>query len=293
MSLFSRIRRSAASDAAQAEAPRIREVPEYLLPRINQRVTIAIGDHSPVPTRVEDLGSDRLIVADPAMALQLGDHVVMSWESEEGWFSLTAPVLGVAHDVGVPVLHVANAGRLNTFNERRRDVRRMVTLPMELRVRSSRAVRPGRALDSRTVEISGTAIRFITNAPFAPGDVIEARIRVGEALDDVVGARLHVVRLDALNGSWRQHCTAVIDEMLRSDRARLLAVADTLDSSSPDDEQSESINIDVDPTNASHLLTTEPMTPPPTEDGVGGRDEPAPTSAMAEVFARLRGGWRS
>jgi len=41
-----------------------------------------------------------------------------------------------------------------------------------------------------------------------------------------------VIRVDTVSGSWRQTCTAVYDEILRSDRSRVVAYIEAQQASS-------------------------------------------------------------
>jgi hypothetical protein len=247
VAIFDRIRRhrptSSADGASQAS------IPAHLLPEVNQRVTVTMGEHVPVPSRVEDLGDGSVQLAFPALPLDTGDPVVVTWERDDAWFSMDTRVVDLDDRAAVPTIRVSAAGRLSRYDERRADARAAVELPIELRVVRARAIRPGRELHTYTVEVSSNAVRFATSAPFAPGDLIEARIQLGDTAHDVATARIRIIRVDAVTGSWRSTCTAAFDEILRSDRARLIALTD---SSTPQDAPSAA----------------------PTADGVGGRDEP-------------------
>lgn len=258
MAIFDRIRRGRGADAPAGPTP----IAEHLLPEVNQRVTVAMGEHVPVASRVEDLGTGELELAMPALALEEGDQVVVTWERDDAWFSMDTRVVSIDDAATVPTLRVATAGRLSRYDERRADARRAVALPIELRVVRARALRTGRDLSTWTTEVSGSAVRFATTAPFAPGDLLEARVRLGDGTDDIVSARVRIIRVDALSGSWRSTCTASFDEILRSDRARLMAFAD----SAPAAAASE----------------------PPTLDGVGGRDEPQELGTFQDAVEWLR-----
>ena len=273
MAIFDRIRRGRAAAAATTTLP---PVEQHLLPEINQRITIARGEHVPVPSRIEDVGESAIQIAMPALPLEFGDSVVLTWERDDAWCSLDTRVLGVDEDAAVPTVHLAAAGRLRRFDERRADARREIALPIELQILSARAIRAGRELTTVTTEVSGTAIRFATTASFAPGDTMEARIRVSEGETDVVSARVRVVRVDAVSGSWRSTCTVTFEEILRSDRARLIALAE-VGSDTPSAPH------------ASAELELEPLdVQPPSPDGIGGRDEPQPIGSYEEAVAWLR-----
>lgn len=275
MAIFDRIRRSRTSEPATA-APLSAPVPAHLLPTINQRVTISHAAGSPVPSRVEDVDAGRIQLAYPALELEFGDTVVVSWEHEDTWVTLETLVTGLDRRAAVPTMLVAAGGRISRFDERRRDVRRSVDMPITLRVLRSRALSPGRDLQTTVTEVTGTDLRFQSTAPFAPGDLLEARIRLGEGSEDEVGARVRVVRVDTLPDTWRSSCVVTVDEMLRSDRARLLAVADAtglvIDGNHRRDAQA----------------TTASRSTAPTLDGVGGRDEPSGTSDYHGVLDWLR-----
>lgn len=269
MAIFDRIRRSR-SNALAGDAPApLSPVASHLLPDVNQRVTVTQGEHVPVASRVEDIVNGQIMLAFPSLPLEFGDQVVVTWEREGAWFSLDTRVLATDELAAVPVLGVAAGGRLSRYDERRGDARRAVELPIELRVVRARAIRPGRELTTSTVEVSATAIRFATSASFAPGDLVEARITLAEG--ETISTRIRVIRVDAVTGSWRTTCTAAFDEILRSDRARMMAVADAVGS-------------DVSQRPGAH---TRPATAP-TADGVGGRDEPVSFSSMEHAVEWLR-----
>lgn len=228
MSLFARFRRhedhspdAAAGTRTVLEVP----LPPAVVPRVNARVSVATGEHVPVPTRVEDVAEGVLVLAEPALALEAGDRIVLTWETDGAWYSLDTRVTAVDSWATVPTVQVAAAGRLSRFDERRTDIRRQVQRPLELQVLRARAVRPGRTLGTRTIEVSGNAIRFVTSAPFAPGDLVEARLDIDDGAAEHVRFRARIIRMDVSAGSWRQTCTAVFDEMLRVDRARVVAYA--------------------------------------------------------------------
>lgn len=274
MAIFDRIRRMRHQREHEVERPTTMFTPvdPQLMPTINQRVSVTMGEHVPVPTRVEDIRAGTILLAQPALALEFGDQIVVTWERDDAWFSLDTRVLGVDPNASVPTIQIAAGGRLSRYDERRADVRRTIELPIELRVLRARAVRPARELRTHTVEISANALRFATTAPFAPGDLIEAKIQLGEGTTDVVSARIRIIRVDAVTGSWRSTCTAAFDEILRSDRARILAIADaTRAASEPDGWDGH-----VAPASA------------PTLDGVGGRDEPHPVGSLDDAVEWLR-----
>jgi hypothetical protein len=273
VAIFDRIRRSRGA-AHQDDASFGEPVPEHLLPEINQRVTIAGRGSSTVPSRVEDVGATALQLAFPALELEFGDAATLSWERDDVWFSLETHVTGIDSRAAVPTILVASSGKLSRYDERRRDVRRSIELPIELRVLRARGIRAGRELHTYTVEIGTDAIRFVSSAPFVPGDMIEASIRIGEAQDDVVGARVRVIRVDTVPGSWRSSCTVAFDEILRSDRARLIAVADAGGIEAAD--SAETVDQSV--------AASEPTT----LDGVGGRDEPRSVGDLQGVLEWLR-----
>ena len=258
MAIFDRIRRSRSASVSDIAPAPHELIPAHLLPEINQRVTVTTGEHVPVPSRVEDLVATGIQLAHPALPLEFGDRVVVTWERDGAWFSMESRVLGSDPLATVPTLQVSSAGRLSRYDERRGDARRAIRLDIELRVVRARAIRPGRELRTHTVELSANAVRFESSAPFAPGDLIAARLHVGEGTQDVITTRIRVIRVDSVTGSWRATCTAAFDEILRSDRARIVAVADAAGT------------MPVEPVEP---LAVEPAAPT-TRDGVGGRDEP-------------------
>ncbi len=268
VAIFDRIRRARAGGVPVAGAD-VQEVPEHLLPEINQRVSIAAGVQSPVPSRVEDRGRNALQLAMPALELEFGDPVSLTWDGENSWIRFQTRVIGIDSNASVPTILVATEGVISRYDERRSDARRKVELPIELRIVSARSVLAGRELRTVTSEVGSDAIRFETTATFSPGDLVEARIRIGDGTADTVGTRLRVVRVDTHADTWRADCTATFDEILRSDRARLLAAADTIG-----------------------VIATEPMQPPAvseptTLDGVGGRDEPRTLTDLQHVIDYL------
>lgn len=262
MAIFDRIRRTrATSTTGGVSTP---SIPPHLLPEVNQRVTVTMGEHVPVPSRVEDLRNGDLHLAYPALPLDTGDPVVVTWERDDAWFSMDTRVVAADDRAAVPTIRVSAAGRLSRYDERRTDARAAVDLPIELRVVRARAIRPGRELHTYTVEVSSNAVRFVTSAPFAPGDLVEAKIQLGDSGLDAASARIRIIRVDAVTGSWRSTCTAAFDEILRSDRARLVALADA-------------------------ATPVEPVaSAAPTADGVGGRDEPEPLGDLHGVVDWLR-----
>jgi hypothetical protein len=266
VAIFDRIRRKAAAGGSNAPAPE--QIPAHLLPEVNQRVTVTMGEHVPVPSRVEDHVPGMLELAFPALPLEFGDQVVVTWERDSAWFSMNTRVLGIDEHATVPTIRIDAAGRLSRYDERRRDSRRAVSLPIELRVIRARALRPGRELNTWTVEVSSEAVRFATTAPFAPGDLLEAKLKLGEGRGDIVGVRIRIIRVDAVTGSWRSTCTATFDEILRSDRARIIAFADS----------------DAVATARGQVGAAEPTT----ADGVGGRDEPHDLGNLENVVEWLR-----
>jgi hypothetical protein len=266
VAIFDRIRRNRTN--GEVEQRSHEPIAPHLLPEVNQRVTVTMGEHVPVPSRVEDHVPGMLELAFPALPLEFGDQVVVTWERDNAWFSMDTRVLGLDDHAAVPTIRVDAAGRLAQYDERRRDVRRTVSLPIELRVVRARALRPGRELNTFTVEVSSNALRFATTAPFAPGDLLEARVRLGEDASDTVSARVRIIRVDAVTGSWRSTCTATFDEILRSDRARIIAFADS--------ERMTTARGQVD------------AAAPTTSDGVGGRDEPHDLGNLDNVVEWLR-----
>ncbi|MCW2927549.1 MAG: hypothetical protein JWM86_1517 [Thermoleophilia bacterium] len=271
MAIFDRIRRNKAAHAAPAHE----RIPAHLLPEVNQRVTVTRGEHVPMPSRVEDINGATITLALPALPLDDGDSVVVTWERDDAWFSMDTSVIGVDDGASVPTMHITAHARLSRFDERRSDVRRAIELPLELRIVRSRAIRPGRELRTTTIEVSNNAMRFATTAPFAPGDLIEAKVALGDG--EEVGARIRIIRVDAVSGSWRSTCTATFDEVLRSDRSRLLAHAAAHGAEARPAQQQPTL--DESPQVAST---------PTTADGVGGRDAPVDLGTLDNVVEWLR-----
>lgn len=283
MALFDRIRRNRPASSTSHQALHgLDQVPEHLLPEVNQRVTVTLGEHTPMPSRVEDRTEDTIVLADPALPLEFGDRILLTWEREDVWCSLETRVLGLHGEAAIPTVHIAAAGRFSRFDERRRDVRRAIELQLDLRIVRSRAVRTGHELQTATVEVGASALRFATSAPFAPGDLIESKIHLGGGADPVT-ARLRVIRVDSVTGTWRSTCTAAFDEMLRSDRARLLAHVSTT-GRELEDTTGDSLPIEV--IGEQQLERLAPS--PPTQDGVGGRDEPMPIDSLEAAVEWIR-----
>lgn len=282
MAIFDRFRTRSAARAAAHAAEGPDQVPAYLLPQVNQRVTVTLGERIPMPSRVEDLDATRIVLADPSLPLEFGDRVLLTWEQDDTWCSLETRVTGRDDRAAIPTVQIAAGGRFSRFDERRRDVRRAIELPLDLRITRSRAVRAGHELQTNTVEVSGAALRFATSAPFAPGDLVEATIKI-DGSSDPVTARLRVIRIDSVSGSWRSTCTAAFDEILRSDRARLLAIVQT------NGREIDAAEGDLLPTELLGDAVLEHLVPsPPTADGVGGRDEPAPIGNLDEAVEWLK-----
>lgn len=271
MAIFDRIRRSRPNGQAGSAAPQ--PLPAHLLPEVNQRVTVTMGEHVPAPSRVEDHVEGGIEIAFPTLPLEPGDEVVVTWERDDAWFRMQTRVLDTDGGATVPTIRVDSAGRLSRYDERRTDQRRAITLPIELRVVRARALRAGRELNTFTVEVSSSALRFATTAPFAPGDLLEARVQLGEGAGEVVGARIRIIRVDTESGSWRSTCTAAFDEILRTDRARLMAFADSPHATTARGQ------VDAAAAAPSH---------PTTADGIGGRDEPQDLGSLDNVVEWLR-----
>lgn len=276
MPMFERMRRNRRAAAASQGATVVR-IPLRQLPDVNHRVSVAMGEHVPVPSRVEDARADALVLAAPALPLEPGDQVVVNWEEDGAWFTLTTRVSAVDRGASVPTIDLTTAGHLRRHDERRTTERMAVEFSADARVVQARAIRAGRALQVRTSEVGPGAIRFATSAPFAPEDVIEIKIALGTGVEDIVTARVRVIRVDSVSGSWRSTVTAAFDEILRSDRARLLATAASM------------VSKDAGPP-AGDGLTGAPLTPlaPPTPGGVGGRDEPESISTLDAAVEWLR-----
>lgn len=269
MAIFDRIRRSRAARQADARAAEHEPVALHLLPEINQRVTVAVDGDAPVSSRIEDVDAHTLLLARPDLSLDIGDVVVVSWERDDVWFTLETRVELTNDAATVPTIELTTAGRLRRFDEQRADVRRRVELDIELRVLRARAVRAGRDLHTRTTELGASELRFATTAQFAPGDLVEARIELAADGGESVSARLRITRVDTVAGTWRTICTATYDEILRSDRARLIAIAET-------------IGVEIEPFDAANVAA------PTTLDGVGGRDQPQELGDLEHVVEWLR-----
>lgn len=232
---------------------------EHLLPEINQRVTIAVEGISPVSSRIEDVRSEFIQLAYPAIDLEFADVVTIAWERDGVWMSFVTTVTGVDAQAAVPTILVSSSGRLSRFDHERRDVMRYIELPIELQIVSSRVARVGRSLHTHTNKIGSDSVTFLTTAQFAPGDLLEASIALGTSTNDLVRARVRVVRTEISSGSLRSTCQAVFDEILRSDRAHLMAFVTATGTA---------------------VVPAEP----PTIDGVGGRDEPRSLSDLEGVL---------
>ena len=195
-------------------------LPVPVLPDINQRVTVFRAGHPPVPSRVEDERGDAFVIASPNIALMDGESVTVRWESDGGWFSLESVVARVNDTEHVPTVEISSYGRLSRHDDRRGDLRHEISVPLDLRPVMARVLKPGHVLRTQTVEIGGQALRFSTSSPFAPGDILEAQLAIDS--DETISVRLKVIRVDSVADSWRQICTASYDQILRSDRMRLV-----------------------------------------------------------------------
>lgn len=211
MSFLTRFRRE-----SDDEAPKM----PLVLPHVNQRISVtrAIGD--PSPSRVDDETDEQLVILSPNMPLREGEVITLNWQEGPVWFSMETRVVDVFDEALRPTVTLSKRGRVTRFEDRRRDLRGQVTLPIEVQVVNARVVRSGRELRTRTIELGTSAVRFATSAPFAPGDVVELMFALSEM--DTVKARGKVIRMDAVQGSWRQNCTAFFEEILQSDRDRIL-----------------------------------------------------------------------
>ena len=212
------------------QAGHIDAAPVEVLPDVNQRVSVWIGGHAPTPSRVEDVREADLMISNPNLPLVEGDDVSISWEGETSWYTLVSEVVEVNNAARPPVIRVSAMGRLSRRENRRDDMRAATSLPIELRAVVTRVLKAGQVLQTQTVELGSNAVRFATSSPLAPGDVLEARIDLGEGR---IGVRLRVIRLDAVSGSWRQTCTAVYDDILASDRERILDFIERQGTSDP------------------------------------------------------------
>jgi hypothetical protein len=195
-------------------------MPAPVLPRINQRVTVNRAGHPPVPSRVEDDFGDAFVIAAPNVALMDGEPIVIRWESEDGWFSLESTVARVNDMDHVPTVEISSYGRLARHDDRRGDLRCDASVPLDLRPVMARVLKPGHVLRTQTTEVGGQALRFASSSPFAPGDLLEAQLLLDP--DDPIRMRLKVIRVDSVSDSWRQVCTAAYEEILRTDRMRLI-----------------------------------------------------------------------
>lgn len=190
------------------------------LPAVNQRITVMRAGHPPTASRVEDRFEETMLIAFPNMALADGERVVVSWEADDAWYSLESSVEAIYEEDHVPTVEVSILGRVLRHDERRADLRCQVSVPLSVRPVITRVVKPGQTLQTSTIEVSGKAVRFSTSAPFAPGDILESSLDIDGV--EPISARLKVIRVDAASDSWRQVCTAVFDDMLRSDSSRLM-----------------------------------------------------------------------
>lgn len=215
MDIFSRFRQN----SIQEEQPESQE--QYFdLPEINDRIMIVSAGHNPQPSRIEDDDSDEIVIASPNIPLDMDDHIVLTWERDEGWYSFETRVTGVQNNVRRPAIRVSKAGFVQFNGDDRRSMRKKARLPLELRIIMSRAVKPGHVLHTQCVELSASAIRFATSAPFAPGDIVEATLTLGPT--ETLSMRVKVVRVDTHATSWKQEVSAVFDEILQSDRSRII-----------------------------------------------------------------------
>lgn len=222
MALFSRFRRGQHGRHADAAAENAAAARSGLpLPRVNQRVTVLTAGHEPVPSRVEDEVGDTLVIASPNFPLEENEPVVVSWETEDGWYSLRSTVVHVDEHQRLPTVAIHALGNVSFHDERRSSIRREVALDLYLQPVLARVVKPGRDLRTHTVDIGTRGLTFTSSAPLAPGDVLEGRLVL--TAGEPIGTRLRVIRVDSVQGSWRQAVTAVFEEMLRSDRGRLAA----------------------------------------------------------------------
>jgi hypothetical protein len=218
MAIFDRFRKPARTSNASA-VPAVGPRPE-----INQRVTVRLGAGTPAPSRVDDESANGLVLSLPSLPLEVGDRVEVAWESESGWFHLDTEVREIEEGGNLPTVTVAREGALSRHADRRGSTRASIQLPIEVRVITSRAVKPGQVLATTTREIGTEAISFATSAPFAPGDVLEALLTLPAG--DVASMRLRLIRVDAIASAWKQTGTAVMDDSLRSDRTRIATLLD-------------------------------------------------------------------
>lgn len=242
------------------------------LPEINERITVTMGEHIPVPSRIEDISDFSIEMAEPSLPLSIGDNIVITWESSGVWCSFSTTVELIDSLSTVPTVQVSRRGYLTRHDERREGIRHKAGFSAALRVIQARAIRSSQELTVRTSEIGDDAIQFVSSASFSPNDIVEARVSLGSVSDDV-NMRLKVIRVDSVSGSWRCTITASYEEILRSDKARLLANAANFASQNDGQQLTDKL---------------EAITPPVTEDGVGGRDEPESISTLQAAVEWLK-----
>lgn len=196
----------------------IDEIPRAL-PQINQRITVKRANGEPLASRVDDETSEHILIAAPTAPLHEGETIQVTWEDEDGWFRLESTVEHIQVDDKIPTVALAKRGAVRRFDERRGDLRRRLSRPLELQVVRARVLKTGRTLRTHTVELSPKAVRFSTNAPLAPGDLLEATLTLSSS--ETVSGRVKVIRMDSISSSWRQLCTASFDQILMSDSSKI------------------------------------------------------------------------
>jgi hypothetical protein len=223
MALFSRFRQATKPAAEPAGEP------HPLLPHVNQRVTIWAEGRAPEPSRVEDETADSIVIAAPSLQLEDGEPVSLTWEGEDGYFRLETTAVGGRGGISLPTITVSSRGQLQRFDERKRQLRRKVELDLSLRVVMSRGLRPGIELQTKTSEIGDHALTFETTAPLELSDQLEAKLALPDSTS--ISMRLKIMRVDVTRGGIRHECSAVYDDILRSDRSRIAAYLESFETS--------------------------------------------------------------
>ena len=222
MEIFSRFRNRSAGDN-EAEAPE--QAPSEILPAVNQRVAISRPGIPPVVTRVDDETETELVLSLPTMPLQEGESVYLTWEEYGRAFTFETTVTGLDLASHLPTLTVSRAGRMREMRESFRSGVAALARPLSIKIVVARELPGGQVLNTETVALSPTSLRFTTSAPLAAGDTVEASVYLDDEMP--VHMRCRVVRLDSMRDSWRRMCTVAVVEMLRSDRSRLMEALDS------------------------------------------------------------------
>lgn len=207
-----------------------KEVPPTPPPPQRKLVWLRIPGATSVQTPVLRNTPTELVIELPSASTTFAGSAQVIFEQGGHHWLLEAPVARVDLSGRFPALALQKLGsRLEQLPERRREDRRKIVLPLELRLTKTSMLKDDAVVPALTTEINGVCeiVLFSSRLPFAPGDRMRGALTLRDG-EPTLPLEMELIRVDSGFAGGRQTCVARVKQLGPAEHERMVAFLETL-----------------------------------------------------------------